>query len=121
MKFLIAILILSFGAGGLAHAAEPPPLPLCLKTDTVKWWENAYCFTKTNADDHGAEIFKKCLKQYRKNKKVPRTTCAKISWLKARACAAWKTHLKPEEHTSCLRAKGFPQTVDENPDYYYGG
>jgi Zn-dependent M32 family carboxypeptidase len=106
-----------------ARAAEEtePNLPLCLKTDTEKWWENAYCQTKTNADDHEAPVFKKCLRQYRKNKAVPRTTCKKIRWLKARACAQWKKSIKPEEYTECLRAKGFPKRVDQNYEYYFGG
>jgi hypothetical protein len=118
--FLLLLFVLLLSPPARA-AEEEPALPLCLKTDTVKWWENAYCQTKTNVDDHAAPDFKKCLRQYRKSKAVPRATCKKIRWLKARACAVWQKSITPGEHRDCLRAKGFPQKVDQNYEYYFGG
>lgn len=110
-----------FLALSLSAGAAEPALPLCLKTDTVKWWEDAYCQTKTNVDDHAAPDFKKCQRKLKKNKSLPRPTCQKIRWLKARTCAHWKAPGKQDEFMDCLRGKGFPKKADENYEYYFGG
>jgi len=124
LLILLALICLPAGAQAAPEAAEKssePDLPLCVKADTVKWWEDAYCQTRTKVDDHAATDFKKCKRQLAKKKALPRPTCQRIRWFKARTCAAWKKTLKPEEFTDCLRGKTFIKTVDENYEYYFGG
>lgn len=125
MRLALFLLVIAFSAPaawaetGDRPEANEPNLPLCLKTDTVKWWENSYCRLRVNTGDAASPAFRKCLRQNQKSKTLPRTTCKRIQWLKARTCKLWK--LGAAEYTECLREKGFVKKVSENPARFSGG
>lgn len=108
---LLASLLLALSTN--AKGKETAPAAKCFKADTIKIWEEKYCLFKSGAGDAESEAFKECYRAFKKDKSVPKKKCARIVWLKDKACqddpGVGRTR------TECLADKNYLKNIKDDP------
>ena len=112
MKTKLILIAIVFLAVNSANAKKETSVKaICVKADQVTLWEQRYCATTTGSTDYNSEVAVECLAATKKKKEIPKKGCARIIWLKTRACVD-----QPAvgfTKANCLRDKDYLSKEDE--------